>query len=482
MKIVTTLAPVLIAVAATVPAAAQQPADVVRRGLDAIGGAQAVRSLGGLTIEYYSTNFTLGQSELPASPPRATVSYGRTVNDWRGWRRTTSQETRTLAGQLARQRTTVARGVGMQAAGAPMGALAVAQQERAMRQAPDRLLLAALDNPAALSTVPSREFRGQMHAGVRYAGADTATLWFDRGTGMLTVVETVTDDPILGDRITHSYYTRWQDAGLGVRFPRQQDVFVNGVLQQHIINTRVVAEATPPDSIFAIPDSLAAAAQRQPAGPAPVAVTLNQLGPGVWRAEGGSHHTLVVEQGDQLLLVEAPQTTQRVRAVLDTLRSRFPNRRIGTVVNTHHHWDHSGGLREVVAEGIPVVTHQANVVFVRQVADARRSVAPDLQERRRRRAVVQVVTDSMVIGSGASMVVVYTTPTAHAEGLVSVWVPSARVLFTSDVLNPAATLAQAGSAELVALARARGLAPESYAGGHGALVPWANVERAAAGN
>jgi glyoxylase-like metal-dependent hydrolase (beta-lactamase superfamily II) len=379
----------------------------------------------------------------------------------------------------------LAGGIGAQGPGAlaaPMPAGAVAGQERGMRLSPDRLLIAALDNPGGLSAVPDREFRGQTHAGVRYAGRDTVTLWFDRATGLLTVAETVGDDPVLGDRVSHTYYTRWQEAGLGVRFPRQVDGFVNGQLVQHTIYTSVAAAAGAPDSLFTIPDSIAGRAQRAPATPAPpaVSVTLVELAPNVWRVEGGTHHSLVVDQGDQLVLVEAPQSTQRVRAVLDTLRSRFPGKRVGTVVSTHHHWDHSGGLREVVAEGIPIVTHAANADFVRRMAQAPRTVAPDLQATRRRQPTVRTLTDSLTLGSGPGAVVVYRTPTAHAEGLVSAWVPSARILFTSDVLSPGTTLAQAGSAEMVALARSRGLSPDRFAGGHGGVAPWADVERAAA--
>ena len=208
---------------------------------------------------------------------------------------------------------------------------------------------------------------------------------------------------------------------------------------------------------------------------------LVELAPGVWRAEGGTHHSLVVEQADQLVLVEAPQSTLRVRAVLDTLRARFPAKRVGIAVMTHHHWDHSGGIREVIAEGIPVATHEINAAFVRQVAAARRALAPDLQAQRRRSPALRTFADSMVIGSGEGRVVLYRQPTVHVEGLLSAWVPAAGVLFTADVLaGGAAALAPVGSAEMAALARSRGLAPRWFAGAHGTVVPWADVERAAA--
>jgi glyoxylase-like metal-dependent hydrolase (beta-lactamase superfamily II) len=69
----------------------------------------------------------------------------------------------------------------------------------------------------------------------------------------------------------------------------------------------------------------------------------------------------------------------------------------------------------------------------------------------------------------------------HAEGLLAAWIPSAGVLFTSDVVSPAANQAppRLGSAELVAFARAVGLAPTRYVGGHGVVIDWSALEAAA---
>jgi len=204
----------------------------------------------------------------------------------------------------------------------------------------------------------------------------------------------------------------------------------------------------------------------------------------VWRAEGGTHHSLVVDQGTRLVIVEAPLGAPRMQAVLDTLRARFPTKAVGLVVNTHHHWDHSGGLRAVLSAGVPVVTYARNAAFVRGIAAARKTVSPDALARRVGAARMPVptitgVADSIVLGSGDGRIVVYRLPTAHVEGMLAVYVPAARVLFVSDVLSPGPTLAPAGSAELVAFARARGLTVERVAGGHGGVAAWADVEKAA---
>ncbi len=464
------------------PVDAQAPRDVVARALAAMGGEQTLRGIHAVATDFYSATFALGQEETPESAARASVQFGRITADYGANRKTGSIEVRTVAGAVNKLRRVTAGGIGMLETNgslAPDQPGTVAGEEASLRRALERLLVTALDNPTALTALPEKPWRSAPHDGLRYAvGPDTLDLYFDRRTGLPTVTVTVADDPILGDRRTEIWFTRWQETA-GVRFARQYDVYVNGRLTTHSVFTAVTVNPELPDSLFVIPDSIAGRAQKANPVPPPPVVTLSQLAPGVWRAEGGSHHSLVVEQSDRLIVVEAPQTSRRSQAVLDTLRARFPAKPVGMVVNTHHHWDHAGGLRAYLAAGTPVVTATGNVAFVRGVGVAQKAVAPDALSRGGRPLQVTAVDDSLVIGSGDSRVVVYRLPTAHVEGMLAAYVPAVRILFNSDVLSPGATLAPAGSREIVAFVKARGISVERVAGGHGGIASWAEVEQAA---
>ena len=458
---------------------------VVLRAVEAMGGEQPLRALRTITMDAASASFGIGQEETPETPPRLTATQVvRTMRDIAGNRVASSTETRpagTAGGNRTRAVMTAALGMnetnGVQV---PATANALAQFGRILSWPPERLLLWALDNPTGLRPLPPKEWRQSAMNGVRLvSGQDSLSLYFDRTNGYLTIIEVVTDDPILGDRSTAQLLTRWTPAG-ALKYPRQIDVLVNGRVQSAATVTAVSLDAPLADSLFAIPDSIAARARAaQPAAPPALSVQLNQLAPGVWRAEGGTHHSLVVEQADHLLVVEAPQSTARSRAVLDTLRSRFANKPVRQAVMTHHHWDHSGGIREYLAAGIAVVAHERNIPFVRQIAAARKTVAPDELSRRPRAPIVTAVRDSLVIGGGEGRVVLYRMSTSHAEGLLAAYVPAHRILFTSDVLSPAPMLAQLGSAEVVAFARLRGISVDRFAGGHGGVAAWADIERAA---
>ena len=462
------------------------PRDLVARAVTAMGGETAVRGLRGSAIDFYQAMFALGQEETPASPARANLTIGRQVTDYAGNRVLITTEGRNPTGAVNKVRRVIAGSIGMTETNgvpAPDNPGQVAAVERFIRRTPERLLITALDNPAALRAIPVRRWRDEPLDGIRYAaGLDTLDLYFDRRSGLLVLTETLTDDPILGDRVTRTAFTRWQDAG-GVLFPRQVDIEVNNRLQTQNVATAVSANPELPDTMFAIPDSIASRAQRSNPTPPPVVVTLVELAPNVWRAEGGTHHSLIVDQGTRLVLVEAPLSAQRMEALLDTLHARFPTKPVGLVINTHHHWDHAGGLRAVLAAGVPVVTQARNVSFVRSIATARKTIRPDVLSRRLGPArpplpAISGVEDSLVIGRSDGQLVAYRLPTAHAEGMLAVYVPSARILFQSDVVNAAPPPA-AGSAELVRFVKARGLAVDQVAGGHGVVLPWADVEHAA---
>ena len=93
-----------------------------------------------------------------------------------------------------------------------------------------------------------------------------------------------------------------------------------------------------------------------------------KLADGVWHVTGGSHHSVVVEFNEYIAVAEAPLDEARSLAVIAEAKKLGSNKPIRYVLTTHHHFDHSGGLRTYVAEGATVVTHQSNVPYLREDA------------------------------------------------------------------------------------------------------------------
>ena len=86
---------------------------------------------------------------------------------------------------------------------------------------------------------------------------------------------------------------------------------------------------------------------------------------GVWYITGGSAHSVLIEMKDYLIVVEAPHGEQRALAVMAEVKKLVPNKPIKYLVNTHHHFDHSSGVRAFAAEGVTIVTHEVNRPYYR---------------------------------------------------------------------------------------------------------------------
>jgi len=214
---------------------------------------------------------------------------------------------------------------------------------------PHGFIKAALADPNA--TVSDREFVGQ-GKNLRVVSFTTMGKW--RATGefnaqnMLERVVTWIPSPMMGDMQVEIRYTDYKDVGNGAKFPfhihmHQGDhPFLGGrnLMDLAITNASVnVANAAQ-----AVPDAVRSA--RAPA----VNVTTMQLAPGVWLLGGGSHNSVAVEFRDYITVIEGPLDDDRSNAVIAAAKRVIPNKPIRYLVNTHHHWDHSGGIRAFAAQ------------------------------------------------------------------------------------------------------------------------------------
>src|SRR5258705_8903605 len=105
--------------------------------------------------------------------------------------------------------------------------------------------------------------------------------------------------------------------------------------------------------------------------------TAREIAKGLWYVEGTTHKSLLAEFSDHMLLIEAPND-ERVRAVLAKAKELRPNKPVTKLLVTHHHADHTGGVRLAVAEGITeIITHRSNVAYLNDVLTRPHTINPD---------------------------------------------------------------------------------------------------------
>ena len=216
---------------------------------------------------------------------------------------------------------------------------------------------------------------------------------------------------------------------------------------------------------------------RNPAAPAATAATSQKVADGVFWITGGSHHSLAVDMGDHITVVEGPQNEARSELALAEVKKAIPNKPIRFVVNTHVHFDHSGGLRTFVDEGATVVTHQANVAFYEKAWAAPRSLSADRLAKSGKKAAFQGVGErSELKGTNNRVVELHVLRgNPHNEQTLVAWLPAEKVLFQSDMINPPAPNAQVPPPTPTITNFAENLSrlkidPDHIVGGHGTRI------------
>ena len=250
-------------------------------------------------------------------------------------------------------------------------------------------------------------------------------------------VRTWVDSDVLGDMVVEAVYRDYTDFG-GLKVPALT------IVRQGGFPTLIagVSDAKP-NAPVSIPVPPA------PPTPAPVAVTTEKVAEGVYYLKGGSHHSVLVEFTDHVTLIEAPQNEARAIAVLQAIKTLYPRKPLTQVINTHHHFDHAGGLRTFVDAGATIVTHEINKPFYDAAFKAPRTIAPDRLQQSKRTATITGVSDRLVLSDATRTVELHALKgNAHDEGMLVAFLPREKILIEVDMYTPAAPGTPAAAANV----------------------------------
>ena len=310
---------------------------------------------------------------------------------------------------------------------------------------PLTLVRAALGPDAKLSNV--RTESGERMVDVVIGDLPPLTLAISATTKLPTRIFEMVDNNLFGDTLQAIEFTDYTAVN-GLQLPT---LFTNWQDKREIGQIRINRTTLDGDvGNLAAPASVSAAQQAGGGGGAgrggggrggltPPGNPAQELAKGLWRVTGTTHHSLIVEFNDHLMVVEA-NNPERVRAVWARAKELRPNKPITQLIVTHHHFDHTGGVREAVALGVnEIITHQYNVNFITEILKRPHKINPDALAKMGtfKMPKITAIGDSGVVKDSSMTVNLYhLLDNTHADTNLLIYFPASKILTQVDVYMP----------------------------------------------
>lgn len=271
-------------------------------------------------------------------------------------------------------------------------------------------------------------------------------------SNQVTRLVTQENDYPCGDVDIVVAFADWRRHG-GLAFPHQVELIWEGVVLHR--ETRERIEVNPPldEAAFVLPatrpfdPALAERGlfneqwiHRATAMGAPISLDAGEvvtvaITPDVVTFGGGIHHSLAIALESGVVVVDPPQHEDRSLAVIKAVTARWPDKPISHSILSHHHYDHSGGIRAYAAIGAELVIAEGDRDFVTQCLARPHTISPDTLAGTAARPTIRTVGDNgLSLGGGAIEIHRISSPHC-AENLV-VYVAGPKLLFNADLFNP----------------------------------------------
>ena len=410
---------------------------LVTDAVAALGGATALQGVKTLRIEGGGTAYLLGQNLVPDAdlPTYKVTDYIRTIDFSAS--RIATQQTRTVqfgfAGNpVTRSHTGLDGDVAYNISANGNATRASERDSRDRRlemlHHPVTVLRAASDAASLLTNLRQRGDDDLID--VTTTRGDTVTLAVNRATKLPSRVEHKAAHPNLGDVTIATTFENYQNVN-ELKLPSKLVTTIDEYPQLTIDVTGNHINVDAPE----LAASDAVNAGTPPVPPASV-VEVEPAGTGIWWLAGsGNHRSIVFEFEDHLTLFEAPVSEARTKAVIDKART-LSTKPLTHAIVSHHHFDHSGGLRVAVAEGLTVITHRLNEPFFKMLVARPFTIEPDALAKSPQPLKLELVDDSLTLKDARNEVRLYHLLDNPREGTnLYAYVPRDKMLVQADLYD-----------------------------------------------
>jgi glyoxylase-like metal-dependent hydrolase (beta-lactamase superfamily II) len=396
----------------TAPSAAQEPRALLEQAAVAMGGRARLEALDNFVMTGFGMSISQQGGGNLSPDPRAPSKWQaanaveRRVDLRNGRASTESWQTPMFPFAISRT------GVSQQV-----------QTARGVLDHPVTALLAAIEPDSTLGPVRTEDNL----LVVEFTTRTDDTLWLaiDPNTHLPSWVRWIAPSTTLGDVTTTTYFTGYlpfEEIWLPVGITTGIDWRDTTTSVFHVDAYRLDVDDFEP-----IPPRTGTG------GPSDVSAEATPIADGVWDVRYATNGGAVIEFDDHLMMFEAYANEAATFARIDLANTLVPGKEVTEVIVSHHHFDHSGGLRAAVSRGLTIIAQRGNEQIFREMVARPAPNFPDALARHPQPLKFVPVDEHLVIEDETARVDVYhAVGHLHMANAVVGYIPEHRIFLEGD--------------------------------------------------
>ncbi len=298
-----------------------------------------------------------------------------------------------------------------------------------------KFLVYALRIESSIKGISEAAVDGKPHhiVSLQFIDAVYYDVYLDDTTHLISKLKFTEDRNPYGDVAKERTFSDYRDVG-NVKLPFSEITQEMNEVTEIKEWAELTINGDLPEDRFVIPEELQEMAQSL-AHSDRLPVIPTELAKGVYFGEGVGMNNMWVEFEDFILVAEGPNNEVQSLEVIRQIRETVGEKPIRYLVTSHHHSDHTGGIRTYAAEGAIIVTHANNEDVIREILTLPHTLKSDRLFESEIEPQIETVTDRKTITDGTRIVELIHVPNPHANGFLAIYLPKERLIFESDLFQ-----------------------------------------------